>query len=322
MYVVFRKTASLFHAVVNQAVSYFVYAFAAVMLLLVAALPFVSAANASDNTPRLVISKLELPANLSARERSVVKQIDFMQLMREALLDSRTFTVLAREDKTVQAIIHEKSVADSTLALDASNTTLGLKVAEYFLQMSLVRFDMHSHYEPMELLTDKYDRRDSVKAELLVLIYDAAGQIKFEERVKHSQNYDPVEADKESMQRNDIRHLSAIRKDAAGLVVAVASAITARINPIVVLDVQNDTLIIDRGKNNGFDEKTRLKVYAKSKQVEHPITGDMRVIPGAYIGEAKIHALHEDVAELSLIDGALTDVEPGAIVRVIKESKL
>jgi hypothetical protein len=84
------------------------------LLLLVCAsiLPGIAAAE----NPRLVITDLEVPRTLSERERSLVRQIDLVQVIREGLLDSSSFRVLVREDKGVQAILLERQIQDSPLA--------------------------------------------------------------------------------------------------------------------------------------------------------------------------------------------------------------
>ena len=77
--------------------------------------------------------------------------------------------------------------------------------------------------------------------------------------------------------------------------------------------------IIDRGKNNGFDESTRFMVFGQPRVVVNPNTGEQRTIPGARIGEAKVVEIYEDVAELSLVSGNNSSVTVGAIVRIVEE---
>lgn len=268
---------------------------------------------------RLVISQYEVANELSSREIQALKQSDLIQLLREAMIDSRSFSVLTRENNTVQAILKERQIQDSPLSRENNEQGLGLDITSYFLQPTIKRFDIVTRYQPMELLKDMYERNDSFYFDFSVRIFDTGGNILFEERVERQHSLKPVEADEAERRRNSVRGMSVIRDEIKEIAREIADAVVARINPIVVLDVQGNAIIIDRGKNNGFDMNTRLAVYGESKTIVHPRTGESRTIPGAYIGDARVSRLYEDIAELQLIEGSVEAVKIGCIVRIIKE---
>ena len=287
------------------------------LLLLVCAsiLPGIAAAE----NPRLVITDLEVPRTLSERERSLVRQIDLVQVIREGLLDSSSFRVLVRENKGVQAIIRERQIQDSPLAREGKTTQLGLDSAEYFLEPTLQSFSVRTSYEKLELISGMYERRDSASMQLAVRVFDAGGNSVFEETVSASASYPPREATEADKARATPPDAGPIRKAALRMARGVVDAIVARINPITVVDVQTDAFVIDRGRKNGFDEHTRFIVYGPTRVKKHPERGDEIRLPGERIGEAKLAALFEDRAELTLTSGDAKKLVDGCIVRIAQE---
>ena len=57
-------------------------------------------AGAADRA-RLVIADVQMPASLSARERSLAQQIDFAAKLNDSLAAARGFDVLVRDDTAV-----------------------------------------------------------------------------------------------------------------------------------------------------------------------------------------------------------------------------
>lgn len=277
------------------------------------------ATTAAAERPRIVITRIQLEQALSDRERQGLMQVDLIQVLREALLDSRSFTVLTRDNASVQSIVEEMNLGDSPLAADGAESPGGLEVASYFLQPTVKQFRLTTRYEPMEMLPDVYERHDSADLEIAVLVFDGSGQTLFEERVSRSRSFAPVEADETARRRNAPRHLADVKAETRDMLRSIVDAMVTRINPITVIDVQQRAFIIDRGRNNGFDESTRFWVFAPSRTVRHPTTGEDIVVPGDRVGMAKISKLYEDVAEATLVHGDPGQVEAGMTLRIATE---
>jgi hypothetical protein len=266
--------------------------------------------------PRVAILALGGLDRLDQRETAMIRQVDVVQQLRERLIDSRSFWVVMRDQQGIDAVLGERDIA----AVDdpAKADVLGLDTADFFLEPTLT-FNLVTSYEPLPLLDDIYQRSDRAEVELAVRVFDDVGNIRFEERVQQSIRYEPIQADEEARRRNGARPVEPVHAAMRSLVGSVVGAIVARINPITVLDVQPLGFIIDRGKNNGFDESTRFMVFGQPRVVVNPNTGEERTIPGARIGEAKVVEIYEDVAELSLVSGSNSSVTVGAIVRIVEE---
>ncbi len=273
---------------------------------------------AQAERPRLAILDLAAATGLNNRETQVAAQVDVVQKLREGLIDSGSFLVVARDDRNLQAIARERVIANAD-SDPAAQVRLGLDTADYYLEPVWSRFDLATSYTEVPLLEGSYDRSDSADLELTARVFDDAGNILFEERVSRIVRYPNIEADEAARTRNAARAIGPIADAAAGLVDDVITAMISRINPIVVLDAQAASFVIDRGKNNGFDKDTRFSVFAQARTVVHPTTGEPRTIPGSRIGEAQVVEIYEEVAELKLVTGDNSAVPVGAIVRIIEE---
>lgn len=273
---------------------------------------------ASAQRPRLVITQMQFPENMSVIEQQLVSQIDFIQVFREAMLDSRTFSPLLRDDVSVQALLQEKTISDSPLAVDA-DSLMGLVTTDYFLEPVLRDFNIRTSYSRMELRDDLYERSDSVSIELSATIYNTQGEYQFEQRESFERSFPVVVADESARQTDALRNVTAIREGSSELVRGIVDGIVTRVNPLTILRVYEEYFLIDRGRNNGFNEGSRFMVFEPSETITHPVTGAAQVIPGRRIGEATVLQIYEDSAELRMSPSINSTINTGYTIRLIEE---
>src|SRR5688572_14526680 len=143
---------------------------------------------AQAERPRLAIMDVAAAGDLSSRETQVAAQVDVVQKLREGLIDSGSFLVVAREDRSIQAIAQERVIATAD-GDPAAQIRLGLDTADYYLEPVWSRFDLVTGYAEVPLLEGSYDRSDRADLELTARVFDDAGNILFEERVGRTVRY-------------------------------------------------------------------------------------------------------------------------------------
>src|SRR5687768_4816372 len=86
-----------------------------------------------DERPRLAIMDLTVANGLDGRETAIVQQLDVVQKLREGLIDSGSFVVVARSDANLQVIVRERVIANAD-SDPAAQVRLALDTADYYLE--------------------------------------------------------------------------------------------------------------------------------------------------------------------------------------------
>ncbi len=293
-------------------------ALAASLLIVVATI----AGNVQAQQPRLVITATESPERLSAHERYLLNEIDWVAQLQSELQQSRSVQVLSRDRKDLQMILEEKRLADSSLASGSGSQQFGLQVSDSLLRPSVTRFDVHTSYRPVELLDDVFERVDTATYEFRVEILAADGVEKFTKDVAGSYTWSTLEETLEEKRQGRYRSAAPLRTRTDAAVAEIVSSISTRINPISVVDVHPDYFVIDRGADAGLSEGDRFRVFAESKIVELA-NGSKKRIPGIAVGEAVITEIHDDIAFAKFMTGSGEEVaiKAGYTLRVTGENR-
>ena len=272
---------------------------------------------ASAQQPRVVISSVEIPDRLSAHERYLLKQVDWVTELRNQLQQSRSVILLSRDARSLEAILAEKRLADSDLSRGGSSEQFGLQVGDSILRPIVRKFDVWTNYQPVELLDNVDERTDSVSIEYTIRIVGADGVERFSKDVSTSFEYPAVEETLEEKRQGRFRDVGPLRPRSNAMVSELVAAIALRINPITIVDVQDTYFVIDRGRDSGISAGDRFQVYGSSRVVEHAVNNRKIRIPGARIGEAEITEAHDDIAFARMVvaDSENPSIEAGFTLR-------
>lgn len=244
-----------------------------------------------------------------------------VEILSESLTDSRSFQVQVRDNAGVQELLKEREVQRSPLGSKRKNKfEVNLDTPDYILQPTLQAFSVSTRFEKLDVIAGMYDRIDTGNLQLHVRIIDLRGNVKFEDTARISAKFPRVEATEEQKRNATAPPTKPIRDAAILAAQGVVDSIVARVNPITVLAVHSSELVIDRGRNSGFDEKTIFGVYGPPKTGPHPNTGVMMWVGGEFIGQARVAALHEESTQLEMIKGDIAKVAVGSIVRINRKA--
>ena len=275
-------------------------------------------AGASER-PKILVNPIVIDTAPNHRERALLNEIDFEQIIREYLIDSRSFTVVARDDVGVQALLKERTLGDSSISRKPSGEDIGLDITSYFLIPTITKIDVSTTYREKELTSKYFDRTDRYAFAMAVRVLDSGGNTLFEESVEFDNTYGPVENNIEQRQANKPNYKArseALEKMRTHALSATENLVN-RINPITVVAVKGANIIIDRGFGNGFEENSRFKLLA-TEVFKHPTT-DEDIKSTIEVGEAEVAVITESSSTLKMITGDLSDITPGTIARIIQE---
>ena len=276
----------------------------------------------SAERPRILVSEpVQQESSLSTLERKIIDSAQIQQVLREALIDSRSFRVVARDNDTVQVLLNERDLQDKSIARKGQTNELGLDIADYFLIPSILSFSVHTSYQAIELVDDFIERRDRYAIDVAIKVVDSGGNTVFEERIERSQSFLPREVPSSEKNKNTTCPCisDSLKKEMKSAGKHLAYTLINRINPITVLKVSGKRFQIDRGQNSGFDEATVFEVRSEEEIVVHPRTGEELLVPGIKLGTAKVATFQGSFTELEMTEGDIASVKPGAIVYVVKE---
>ena len=276
-------------------------------ILAVAQLILLSAApgnTAMAQPPGLIIAATEFPDDLSAHGRYLLKELDWVAELESQLQQSRSVVLLTRDAKNIQAILQEKNLAESSLSQGGDSADFGLAVADSILRPVVSRFDVRTRYQSIELLDGVYERTDSLSIEYTIRVFAPNGVERFHKDVAMQYTFPAIEETGPEKRTGRFRAAGSLRARSDALVAELVDAITLRINPMTVIDVQARYFVIDRGRAGGIAAGDRFQVYAPSRVVEHAVNKRKIRIPGKRIGEARITEVHDDIAFASLVAGA------------------
>ena len=289
---------------------------AAILLVLT-----VFASTASAAQPRVVFATEHAPEQLSAHERHLLQQTDWVSQLRMSLQQSRTVVVLTRDVEDLESILQEKQLADSDFGASDDSSGFRLNIADSILRPVVKRFDVHTTYEAIPLVDNIFERNDTVTVELAVEVIGIDGTVRFTKAVSDRFSYPSTEATLEQKRRGHFRAAGPVRARSDTIVASLVDAIVTRINPITVLDIQAGYFVVDRGAASGLSAGDRMQVFSSPRQIKHPNTGATQRIPGARVAEATITEVHEDVSFATIAQdaegGELAEVKVGYILRFI-----
>lgn len=271
--------------------------------------------------PRVVIAAEKIPGSLSAHERYLLSQLDWVGTLESRLQSSRSVQILSRDAYDMRAILEEQRLAESSLAAE-SGQQFGLKVSDSVLRPTLVKFDVYTSYQPVELLDDVFERSDSVRFEFKVEVIGVDGAVRFSRNVSGRYAWPTIEESVDEKRQGRYRTAQPLKARTDEAVGEIVDAISIRINPISIVDVNPDYFVIDRGADAGLAIGDQYKVFARSKIVELP-NGTKKRIPGITVGEAVVTEVHEDIAfaTFSPIEGREMGIEVGFTLRESGASK-
>ncbi len=281
----------------------------------------VFASTASAAQPRLVFAAEQTPEQLSAHERHLLQQTDWVSRLQTSLQKSRSIVLLTRDVEDIELILQEKQLAESDLGAGDDSSGFKLDIADSILRPVVKRFDVHTTYGAIPLVDNIFERNDTVTLEFAVEVIGIDGTVRFTKAISDSFSYPSTEATLEQKRSGHFRAAGPVRASSDTIVARLVDAVVTRINPITVLDVQADYFVIDRGVDSGLSTGDRMQVFASPQQIKHPNTGAIQRIPGARIGEATITKVHEDVSFATLVQdaegGELAEIKVGYILRFI-----
>lgn len=283
---------------------------AQILVLTLFALTFL-ADSALSQQPRLVISSVEVPEHLSAHERYLLNELDWVAELRTQLQQSRSVILLARDQKSIESILQEKQLADSDLGRGDDPDRFGLVTGDSILRPIVKKFEVWTNHKPIELLDDVDERTDIVTIEYAIRIMGTDGVERFSKEVSARYDFPTIEETSEEKRRGRFRNAEPLRSRSDALVSELVGAVALRINPITVIDVQESYFVIDRGLDGGITTGDRFQVFAPSKVVEHAVNKRKIRIPGKRIGEAEITEAHDDIAFAKMIVTDASDPEVG-----------
>jgi hypothetical protein len=283
---------------------------------LAAALVATPAARAAES-PRMVITPLHVESPVGSRERALLRVMPLVDVLRHTLTNTHSFRVQVRDDAAVRELIRELQVQQSPLAREGREKRFGLDTPDYILIPTLKSLRTRTEYTKADLIAGMYERRDSGELELHVQVLDLGGTVVFERSAREIINFGrPREATEEQKRANAPPPVGPVRAAAEKASQRLVNALIARTNPITVLRVRGDVLVIDRGAGSGFDQNTVFTVLSPPEEEEHPTTGRKYRISATDFGEARVVRIGDDTAELRLVNGDATKVPKGSVVRI------
>ena len=271
--------------------------------------------------PKISIAPLQIEDSLNYREKKILQQAKVEQALREALIDSGSFTVTARDNKAVQALLKERALSKQSLAREPAGQDIGLDIASYILLPTLEKLNIATRYQPIELVPDYFERTDQAEFQLSIRILDAGGNIRFEQQEAFNLEWGPIETSAEEKAKHQFGHTKKIVKNIHATTRKTIDALSNRINPITVIDVQGGTIIIDRGDNNGFSKGSIFVIRSTPKTVTHPTTGKKFIISAEEIARAEVTQVYQKYSTLKPISGAVDKIQVGAHASTISETE-
>lgn len=284
--------------------------------LLLTTLLLTPAARAAEN-PRIVVTQLHVDAAVGSRERALLRELPLVDVLKRTLTNTNSFRVQVRNDPAVQELIRELQVQKSPLAREGREKRLGLDAPDYLLIPTLKTLRTRTEYAEAKLLAGMYQRTDSGEIELHVQVFNLGGNVVFDRTARESIVFGrSKEATEDEKRANRPPPVGPVRAAAEKSSQQLVNALIARTNPIIVLAVRGDVLVIDRGAGSGFDKSTVFTVHSPPEETVHPTTQRKYRISKVDFGDAEVVRIDEDTTDIRLKNGDGTKVPEHSIVRI------
>ncbi len=256
---------------------------------------------ASANKPKASLAPLQIETSIPKSDKALLSRIDVAKRLREALVDSGMFALYSRDSAELKGSIQrEKSIAESGLAKNAGDTDYRYSLVSYFFSPKVTTFSAHSRFSPVPFTEGLYDRTDVGAISIALSVMGADGEILFEE-TSESKFRIKYEYESKVAPKGGRPQFSRLEKITDNAIHNIVNALDSRVNPITIYDRHGDTVLINRGKNNGFDTGDRLLVFSTPKEWTNPSTGQTRQMTGRQVGEVKISRIYEDSSEAKVL---------------------
>lgn len=221
--------------------------------------------------PRVVMAPPVIGASVSDSVRTHL-DLEILTLeMEKALLGTRKFEVLTRNESQIRVILGEQELSGSSMSPGNAAAAGQIEAADYIVTPTVRTFRFLRGHSAVPNISDKWFRTDSGSLEVDVQIVDtASGQIKATfsmsdqfatgREIVNSRGGSPSKA----------RYTTMTSTVAAEFAEQLVDAVF----PMLIIGVQGTNVFLNRGDDGGLRQGEVLAVFRPGMQLIDPYTGE------------------------------------------------
>ena len=192
--------------------------------------------------------------------------------MQKALLGTRKFEILTRDEGQIRVILDEQELSASSMSRGNAAASGQIEAADYIVTPTVRTFRFFRGHSAVPNISDKWFRTDSGSLEVDVQIVDtASGQIKATfstgdrfatgRTIVNSRGGAPTKARYTAM--------------ASTIAADFAEKLVDAVFPMLIIGVQGTNVFLNRGDDGGLRQGDVLAVFRPGMELIDPYTGEM-----------------------------------------------
>lgn len=257
-----------------------------------------------DNVKTLAIFPVKVSNKVSAQIGE-----DFYSKFGSFLLKSDSFDLVNRNE--LKSVLSEYDLAKTNAADSGQlNKINQLKIADYIILSEINRFENYQK-SSTTTIAGTSSGKNLLKVQIQLQIIEVkTGKIIAQENINESMDSldVPIELRRNFNEKDFDNYLLDKAVETAG------NILLERLNPVLVADIDGDSIILSRGQGAGIVVGKRLQVYNPGKTIINPKTKKILGTSEKLVGELEVIETYPNMSTAKLVKGG--DVQVGAVCRV------
>lgn len=263
--------------------------------------------------PRVAILQAKVSDKVSKNSRKRLNLKKLQSEMEASFLAARKFDVVTRNKEALGAIMDEQQFAQSSFSAGDAAQSGQLQNADYLIRPEVHIFSFYASTHKVPNLQSKYFRTDHGILEINAEVLDTkTGQLKSTFSLKKSFST------KERMvnSRGGVPSPVHFTKLAKGVSAQMVDQFLDLVFPMMIIQMKNNQVYINRGKDGGLKKGEVLNVYIKGEVLIDPYTKEDLGTAEEYVGKIEVTRINpkSTIARI-LAKKMVGDITPGCIVR-------
>lgn len=280
-------------------------------------------AKSSDGKKYIAIKPLSISKGIDKYKHKYIKDANIEIKIKNLVNKSKKYKVLTRDKAQAKAMMDENALANSDISDDMNANDMKFSNVDLQLIPKVTKLKMYTRSVKIPDI-DAYENSDSIEMALNIVVIDRKGEVVFESTKSDKYYRGWGSATKVKRKTPSYQTVTKLAdKLTSKVLYDLLNKKAAMLNKkfITVVEVSGSTIYLDLAENQDVQEGDEYPVYRQPKVKTIERTGKTRLSYGERIATVRIDGIFDDGAEAVVVNGKISKIKEGYVLRVKKRRK-
>lgn len=221
--------------------------------------------------PRIAIQKPSFSADIPEYLQKVFNPSTFQNEIEHAVQATAKFEIVSRQKAVMKSVLAEQAFSDSELSSGQAAKKGQLAASNLIVVSEIQSFRFYRKSTAVPNIDNKYKQKDSGSLLVNIKVMDTTtGAVKRSFIIKDSF----ARKQKIANKKGGLPHISNLESMYKTLAIKMSNELIDAVFPMLVIQVQGNSVFINRGKDSGIKKDEKLVVYHAGEALIDPYTGE------------------------------------------------